>query len=200
MGLKSFIGCKVRIKSKWQFQWGVFFVVLVVVVATSVKRGSSHNLINVLAVRCLLRSPQRISAISFPFPLSNNLQYISYKLLCLECKRHIQRKGLEKDFKVHIRRKNKWQWGTNMKSDKETEYDSHETWQLIFLSVLRLSSNKVVRGQHDSARHFDTLILCRLPCWTLMWFVMMDGGWLSGKAPEAVICETTFEVRPIPTF
>ena len=97
MGLKSFIGCKVRIKSKWQFQWGVFFVVLVVVVATSVKRGSSHNLINVLAVRCLLRSPQRISAISFPFPLSNNLQYISYELLCLESKRYIQRKGLEKD-------------------------------------------------------------------------------------------------------
>ena len=59
--------------------------------------GSSHNLINVLAVRCLLRSPQRISAISFPFPLSNNLQYISYELLCLECKRYIQRKGLEKD-------------------------------------------------------------------------------------------------------
>ena len=103
MGLKSFIGCKVRIKSKWQFQWGVFFVVLVVVVATSVKRGSSHNLINVLAVRCLLRSPQRISAISFPFLcLSNNLKYITYELLCLECKRHIQRKGLEKDFKVQI--------------------------------------------------------------------------------------------------
>ena len=25
---------------------------------------------------------------------------------------------------------------------------------------------------------------------------MMDGAWLSGNALEAVICETTFEVRP----
>ena len=65
-----------------------------------------------------------------------------------------------------------------MKSDKETEYDSHETWQLIFLSVLRLSSNKVVRGQDDSARHFDTLTLgCTLSVPMLDPDVIRDDGW-----------------------
>ena len=108
MGLRNFMGCNVHIKSKWQFRWGVFnrtfhcFIVVVLVLSDVREGGSSHNLINVLAVHCLLRSPQRISAISFPFPLSNNLQYISYELLCLECKRYIQKKGREKDLEIEI--------------------------------------------------------------------------------------------------
>ena len=102
MGLKNFMGCNVHIKSKWQIRWGVFFCCFGGSGDDVREGGSSHNLINVLAVHCLLRSPQRISAISFPFPLSNNLQYISYELLCLECKRYIQKKGREKDLEIEI--------------------------------------------------------------------------------------------------